>query len=491
MKIILAGYNIDYDLICELKENSAFKQDLTPETISAAYARISRSPKPVNELRQIARGEVDKSRKSNNNIVFEMGHSSVAEHAVFNIDVIGVSRLLVEEIEKFRLCSFTEKSQRYVLFNNDFVIPDEIQKAGMTNLFAATVKMQNDYYQRLYEQLRPYVFAQNNALAEIAANRSMLEGWAKEDARYAIALATETQLGMTINARNLELMLRRLAAIPLAEAQEYSRNLYAATKDIAPSLIRYTQATDYDRLTRQNLQKQTQKLAQKYSPVPETLDKLPDVQLVFATPDADLKVVATLLFSSSSLNYDNCLSQAGQMSVRDKKILFKSIFANIKLYDSVLRELENVDLQYELIVSASCFAQLKRHRIATIISQDYDPQLGVTIPAAVRRIGLQKEFLEVIKKTNDAYTQIKQKQTLAAQYVLTNAHRKRILMKINARELYHLARLRTDAHAQWDIRELSEKMLMQARKVIPQTLMMACGKDSFDKLYKSVFPPIS
>jgi len=491
MRIILAGYNIDYDLICELKEKNAFGQDLTPETISAAYARISRSPKPVNELRQIARAEVDKSRKSNNNIVFEMGHSSVAEHAVFNIDVIGVSRLLVEEIEKFRLCSFTEKSQRYVLFNNDFVIPDEIKQAGMTDLYVATVKMQNDYYHRLYEQLRPYVFAQNKKLAEDPAKKSLLEGWAKEDARYAIALGTETQLGMTINARILELMLRRLAALPLAEAKEYSRNLYAATKDIAPSLIRYTQATDYDRLTRLNLQKQTQKLTQKYSAMPETSDKSPDVQMVFATPDADLKVVATLIFSSSSLNYEKCLTQARQMSVPDKKMLFKEAFASIKLYDAVLREMENVDLQFELVVSASCFAQLKRHRMATIISQEYDPLLGVTIPDAVRKVGLQKQFMEVIKKTNDTYIQIKQKQPMAAKYVLTNAHRKRVLMKLNARELYHLARLRTDAHAQWDIRELSEKMLMQARKVMPKTLMMACGKDSFDKLYKSVFPPIS
>lgn len=491
MKIILAGYNIDYDLICELKEKSAFGQDLTPETISAAYARISRSPKQVDELRQISRAEVDKSRKSNNNIVFEMGHSSVAEHAVFNIDVIGVSRLLAEEIEKFRLCSFTEKSQRYVLFNNDFVIPDEIQQAGMKDLFAATVKMQNDCYNQLYEQLRPYVFAQNKTLAENPANKSLLEGWAKEDARYAIALATETQLGMTINARNLELMLRRLAALPLAEAQEYSRKLYTATKDIAPSLIRYIQATDYDRLTRHNLQKQTQKLTKKYSLVPETPVKSPDVHLVFATPNADLKITATLLFSSSNLNYDKSLTLAKQISVRDKKILFKEAFASIKLYDAVLRELENVDLQFELVVSASCFAQLKRHRMATIISQEYDPVLGVTIPDAVRKIGSHKEFMEVIKKTNEAYLQIRQKQPLAAQYVLTNAHRKRVLMKLNARELYHLARLRTDAHAQWDIRELSGKMLKAARKVMPQTLMMACGKDSFDKLHKSLFLPVS
>ena len=487
MKIILAGYNIDYDLIRELKEKSAFTHDLTPETISAAYARISRSPKPVDELREIARAEVDKARKSNNNIVFEMGHSSVAEHAVFNIDVIGVSRLLVEEIEKFRLCSFTEKSQRYVLFNNDFVVPEEIKQAGMTDLYAATVRMQNDYYHQLYEQLRSYVFTQNKALAEIPANRSMLEGWAKEDARYAIALATETQLGMTINARNLELMLRRLAALPLAEAQQYSRNLYAATKDIAPSLIRYTQATEYDRVTRQNLQKQTEKLAQKHLPMQEPPDKSSDVQLAFVTPSADLKVAAVLLFSSSGFNYDQCLTQARQMSARDKTILFKKAFANIKPYDAVLRELENVDLQFELIMSASCFAQLKRHRMATIISQDYDPLLGVTIPPAVRTIGRQKEFMEVIKKTNDAYKQIKQKQPPAATYVLTNAHCKRVLMKLNARELYHMARLRTDAHAQWDIRELTDKILKQARKVMPLTLMMACGKDSFDKLYKGVF----
>ncbi len=82
--------------------------------MAAAYARISRNPRPVNELRRIARSEVEKARASNRNIVFEMGHSSIAEHAVFNLDILGVSRLLVEEIEKFRLASYTEKSQRYV-----------------------------------------------------------------------------------------------------------------------------------------------------------------------------------------------------------------------------------------------------------------------------------------------------------------------------------------------------------------------------------------
>ncbi|PKN68900.1 MAG: thymidylate synthase (FAD) [Deltaproteobacteria bacterium HGW-Deltaproteobacteria-10] len=487
MKILLAGYNLDYDLIKELKDKSAAASDITPETISAAYARISRSPKSVDELRALARSEVDKARKSNRNIVFDMGHSSVAEHAVFNIDVIGASRLLIEEIEKFRLCSYTEKSQRYVLFNKDFVVPEEIKKAGLTSLFMATVGLQNDYYHELYEKLRPYIFAENKELAENPANKALLEGWAKEDARYAIALATETQLGMTINARNLELMLRRLAAVPLSEAQEYSSKLYAVTKDIAPSLIRYTVATNYDRLTRANLKNLATIFIKKYS-CSVGVKKSPAVEISFATPDADIKTAAALLFSTTGFNYQQCLKLAAGLNPGEKKTLFKTTFAHIESHDAALRELENIDLQFELVMSASCFAQMKRHRMATIISQDYDPGLGVTIPPAVCAIGQQKQFLAIMQKTQDAYEQIREKAPLAAPYVLTNAHRKRVLMKVNARELYHLARLRADGHAQWDIRQLSEEMLKKAKKVMPLTLMLACGKDGFAALYKKTFP---
>ncbi|MEN6331756.1 MAG: FAD-dependent thymidylate synthase [Smithella sp.] len=489
MKILLAGYNIDYDLIRELKDKCAFEEDITPETISAAYARISRSPKSVDELRQIARKEVDKARKSNRNIVFEMGHSSVAEHAVFNIDVVGVSRLLVEEIEKFRLCSYTEKSQRYVLFDKDFVIPEEIEKAGLVDLFVGTIDIQNNYYHELYSELRPYVFAENKVLAKNPANKSLLEGWAKEDARYVIALATQTQLGMTINARNLELMLRRLAALPLAEAQEYSKKLYAVTGDIAPSLIRYTEATDYDRFTRLNLQRQATVIANKYYQQ-SGVGKSPAVQLIFVTPDADIQAAAALLFSSFKASHSQCLRQAHLMTAKEKKDLFKTAFQNLQAHDAALRELENIDLQFELVMSASCFAQLKRHRMATVITQDYDPGLGVTIPAAVSAIGQQKRFLEIINKTHDAYEQIRKKAPLAAPYVLTNAHRKRVLMKLNARELYHLVRLRSDGHAQWDIRRLSEEMLKKAKQVMPLTLMLASGKDCFVDLYKKTFPCI-
>ena len=176
------------------------------------------------------------------------------------------------------------------------------------------------------------------------------------------------------------------------------------------------------------------------------------------------------------------------MTTKEKKALFKSAFEHLQTHDAVLRELENVDLQFELILSSSCFAQLKRHRMSTIVAQDYNPQLGVTVPPSIKAIGQQKDFLEIMRHTQNAYEQIFKKAPLAAPYVLTNAHRKRVLMKFNAREMYHLARLRVDQHAQWDIRDLTEKMLKQAKKVMPLTLMMACGKDNFSRLYNKTFP---
>jgi len=510
MKVILAGYNLDHETIRAFKAAHPGAENLTPETICAAYARISRDSRPVNELRALALSEVEKARQSNQNIVFEMGHNSIAEHAVFNIDILDVSRLIVEEIEKSRLCSYTEKSQRYILLKDDFVLPAEIKRAGLEEAFVRIIREQNRFYHNLYERLKPYVFEKHRELAVDQANRSTLEGWAKEDARYIISLATMTQLGMTLNARNLELMLRRLAAHPLAEAWEFSRKLYGTTKDIAPSLVRYTEATDYDRLTRQALKEKTEELIIKWGkgqgargkggedtpsgydqdyPCDESrCDARRQVALLYATPEADEKILASLIHSSSHIPMAQCLDIVSLLGGEEKRDFLKTAFRYMKPYDPALREFEHVDLQFELTVSASCFAQLKRHRMATITCQDYDPTLGVTIPPAISEIGMERQFMEIIARTEETYNRIKKAAPLAAGYILTNAHRKRIAMKINGRELYHIARIRADRHAQWDIRETAQSMLTLGKEVMPLTLILAMGKDSFPPLYDRLFP---
>lgn len=456
MKVILAGYNLDTEVIEGLKRGETQRNDITPEVLSASYARISRDPRPVNELRAAARAEVEKARRSNSSIIFKMGHHSVAEHAVFNFDILDISRLALEELEKFRLCSYTEKSQRYQKLEDNYIIPEEIK--DLRDLFDKTIKEQNDFYQELISKnIEP------------------------EDARYVTSLATKAQLGMTLNARNLELLFRRFASHPLLEIQKLGREIFNQVKDIAPSIILFTEANALDQKTYLELRAQNSELrAQNKKPKKE-------VELVDSTKDADNKIIAALIHASTNLPYKKCLKEAKRMPENNKNKLIRTALKNMEFFDSTLREFEFADLTYDLIVSAACFAQLKRHRMASIITQPYEPKLGITIPKSIQDAGMEDKFKKITKKTEKTYFKIKDNSPLAAQYILLNAHRRRVLLKCNARELYHISRLREDKHAQWDIQNLSRKMTELAKEKMPLTFLTLGGKDAYPEIYKKVY----
>lgn len=173
MKLIVAGYNIDSSLIQSLNAKNA-----TPEVISAAYARISRSSKRVDQLRSESLLQVDKARRSNQNIIFEMGHASIAEHAVFNLDLLDVSRLLTEVIQRSRLASFTEKSQRYVTFSRDYLLPEELQNKA--RLKQAYIALMDRLFTEYEESFRALLMLHKKEQPQLKARE--LECLAKEDA---------------------------------------------------------------------------------------------------------------------------------------------------------------------------------------------------------------------------------------------------------------------------------------------------------------------
>ena len=483
MKVHLAGYNIDTDVLRELQDKGGKRQDVTPEVISASYARISRDPRPIAEIRSDARKEVEKARRSNSTIIFKMGHHSVAEHAVFNLDITGVSRYAMEEVEKFRLCSYTEKSQRYITLEDDVVLPEEIRGTKSERLFSDTLRLQNEAYTRYYDRLKDHVFKTHADLAGDERNHNLLEGWAKEDARYITSLATASQVGLTINARNLELMLRRFASHPLREVQELGKAIYDQISEVAPSIVVFYNSNDRDQKTYPELRKLAESLLGNMAPSPAH----GDVELIEHTPDGDGRIAAALLHRSSTCTYQQCYELIRTLSDADRKKIFETAWLHMQLYDSMLREFEYSTLTYAIVLSAACFGQLKRHRMSTITAQEYNPQLGVTVPASIDACGLRDDFMSVVGRTNDAYEHILGESPLIAPYVLTNSHRRRVLLHLNVRELYHISRLRQDIHAQWDIRNVSSAMTECAKKVMPLSCALAGGKDAYVALYTSVF----
>lgn len=483
MEIRLAGFNVNIENILLLKElisdnfrNVQLREKIkniewTPEIISASYARISRDPRPIYELREEAAKEVEKARKSNNTIIFEMGHSSIAEHAVFNIDLIDISRLAAEYIEKSRLVSFTEKSQRYIKIGKDSLIPEEFKKKPtLLREYEKLLDELFDSYEIIYEKLLQQIKKEHPKFDENEKRYKELINLAKEDARYILPLSTLTQLGMTINARNLEKMIRKLSSSPLVELNQIAKNLFDVVHSYTPSLVKYIIPDEFEKKDYSFLNRGINNSKKKF---------LKEVELINIDKNLEDKILIAFFIRHSSLDYKTAKSLVKKLSRNEKLGIFEKITSDIKFYTAVQREFEVCDFEFNIIISASAFAQLKRHRMLTLIDGEYSPELGVTIPESIIKVGLNDFFLEKINKIEKLYYDLKEHFGIAADYVLSNAHRKNVFLKCNLRELIHIFRLRLDKHAQWDIRNIANQMLEKIKSHFHFIDFLLRGKDHF------------
>ena len=464
MRVLIAGYNVDSSLLQNLDKDLA-----TPEVLSAAYARISRSVKNASELRTDALREIGKARSSNQNIIFEMGHASVAEHAVFNIDLIGISRCLTELVQRSRLASFTEKSQRYVTFERDYVIPSELD---------ASEALKHEYI-RLCDLLFEEYSHSLGALVEQLARshprlgKRDLETMAKEDARYILPLATKTQMGMTINARSLEVLLRRLSAASTSEASLLWDKLYNQISAIAPSLIRYTQAQP-DEFSLESVVPEHSAHASKWS------NPLPSAALLSATAHADDLILSILLFEQGHGDPHTWQSHLLKMTGDDKSRLWRRIFQDLKPWQKLPRAFEAMDLDYLLQLSECSWGQLKRHRSATLVkSTRIEASSPLVVPPSIQVSGRLERWQELAAEVFAFRSKL---EPSLKPYLRLNAEAAKVYAKMNLRELYHFSRLRSDEHAQWEIRLLSDAMVALAKSHAPHSTAYLGGKSEFSSL---------
>ncbi len=410
VKVILAGYNTD-------TENNS----TTPETISAAYARISRDPAPITELRKQSASELEQARKSNKTIVYKYGHGSIAEHAVFNFDILGISRLAAEAIQSFRLISFTEKSQRYIRIGEDWVLPQELKQ---------------------YSSILSGLFQSYEVILSALLKSGLSKTEAREDARYILPLATTTQMGMTVNARELEHIIRRMKAHPLKEVCDLAEALYQAVLPITPSLMLFTEPTEMDRIA--HLQ-----------PAPVMIAE--EVSLLSCDSDIRIEEMLTEIFGTPD---------------------FSRIYNHLGIHDALPRLWEMFRADFRLTMSATAYAQMKRHRMSTQLISVYDPKLGVTVPPNIKKVGLEDFFVDECLKSSNCVSG----QGRIGEYLFTNAHRRQIRLCINGREFNHFIRLRDDDHAQWDIRKIAADMIIKVREKAPMTVKMTCGKSHWQEV---------
>ena len=152
-----------------------------------------------------------------------MGHDSVLEHASFTFGVEGVSRVLLAQLTRHRLASFSVQSQRYVSYENGFgyVMPPKIAALGE--------EAQTEYRRQMDEMHAWYCAWQEKLGAGEGSN---------EDARFVLPGACETRLMMTMNVRELRHFFSlRMCSRAQWEIRALATEMHRLCMEVAPALF--------------------------------------------------------------------------------------------------------------------------------------------------------------------------------------------------------------------------------------------------------------
>lgn len=145
------------------------------------------------------------------------GHESVIEHAIFTFLVEDVSRVLLAQLTRHRLASFSVESQRYVNQENaGFVVPESVRGTAVETFFTRMNEMAMNLY--------------TDAIAG---------GVPEEDARYILPQGIKTRLVMSMNPRELRHFLAlRMCNRAQWEIRQLADEIYDICRCETPELMR-------------------------------------------------------------------------------------------------------------------------------------------------------------------------------------------------------------------------------------------------------------
>ncbi|MBN2477666.1 FAD-dependent thymidylate synthase [Candidatus Micrarchaeota archaeon] len=425
------------------------------EIIAVAFAKTSRSPKPFDEI--VKELTEEKSSEFHEKWVVGYGHSSVAEHAVLHIAVENASRLAVEEIESTRLASFTEKSTRYQVIDKDNVFVPELDEE-LKKEYLETVEFLFNTYNNSIEKLTDYFEGVIPEEENEKRRKMKVRLGAIDCSRFLLPNATHANLGITINARALERMLVKMFSHPLKEVNEIASKIKEEGQKETPTLLKYTDRNNYIVGTREDLENEflKEKNGMDYS-----------TRLVYSTPNAQEKFLASVVYRFGGMNYDDAVKKVDSMSPMEKGQLIDTALSRLGDFDIPLREMEHIYFTFDLIMDQGAYYEFKRHRMCTTSPQILNANLGYVMPEEFEKAGIAEDFRSAMEKSKEMYNKIAENDYYKAQYITTNATKRRVLATMNLREVYHFIKLRGSPNAHFTIQMVAREMLEEIKKRDP------------------------
>ena len=436
-------------------------RDLTEEQIAVTFAMTSRSPEPFDEI--ATRVTAESAADFNERWVVGYGHSSVAEHAVLHLAVENVSRLACDTLEDNRLASYTEKSSRYQVIDlENFHIPTELDAVpSLRAEYVAACRTLFDAYHQLLDgvldhlrRTRPQRDNERNSAYSLRLRRL-----ATDACRAILPAATLTNVGITANARTLEHAITKLMSSALSEERDTGAELRDQGRSITPTLVKYADHNAY--------------LAQRRSIPPGETDSASTqdvdtcVTLLDYDRDAVRKLAAALLFHNGG-DYADAIIQSNATTPEEQLDIINAAVRSIGPHDAPPREFELAGYTFEFTFDYGALREFRRHRMQTYLSQPLTVANGSALPSLIRYADMEGIFNDAIAAAERAFHTLHGHSPALAQYLVTHAHRQRVLSRLSLRECYHLFKLRASRGAHESIRRPVTEAMRQAVAVQPE-----------------------
>jgi thymidylate synthase ThyX len=433
---------------------------ITDQDIDLA-ARLSTSPLEESELTAAK----DKARQFHEKWVVGYGHASVAEHAVVHLAIEDVSIIAAKLVEDARLASYTEKSTRYVLFDEEkfFHVPGLMQSSYRT-LYEDTVRLLLNTYVSLVPQVVDCIKAhgERRRMQSERAYEAACHAKAYDLLRYLLPASTLTNLGLTINARALEHLLSKLLSHPLEEARLIGLALKNEAEKVVPTLLKYAAYNPYVADTDQAMRLLGQELCATDEPL-----QTPAVSLVRFPHDAETQLAAAMLYGYTGVSWMQTVERISKLGAEARQRIIDEYLRRRGPHDQPLRALEHLYYSFDILLDYGAFRDIQRHRMATQTRQEVSTRYGYSVPDDLVAYGFGDLYQTCMERAAEAYSRLVEAHPLEAPYVLPLAYRMRVLFTWNLRELCHFVQLRSAKQGHFSYRRIAQQVYGEIERVHP------------------------
>nr|MDQ2754276.1 FAD-dependent thymidylate synthase [Actinomycetota bacterium] len=466
-----------------------------PEVVKGAlFARYSRSAKSLRRLfLDEFVGDLDisgdhgvdatvglaRAEQLYDRVFFEYGDDSVAQLGGVHLACEQASNLLTKVLEWGRLMSYMEKSTRYVAYDTRlsngryrYYRDPAILDSPLGARYVGDMDRLFDAYRELLPVLQGWFAVQHPKATEDSdfVWRQSIRAKAFDVLRGMLPAAATSNLGIYASGQAYEALLIRMRSHPLAEAQTYADLMLTELRKVIPSWVKRVDVddrggawTDYLDVNRRQMQGLADELFDDGAdggPVLPRPGGDPEVRLLDFDPEAEVKVIAAMLYPYTNRPETVIRDRVAQMAVEERLAIVRSYVgdrANRRHRPG--RALERCDYRFDVISDYGAFRDLQRHRLLTIEWQDLTPAHGYTLPAAVSDAGGEEVYAAAMARSAELFHAVGERfDASRASYAVALAYRVRYVMQFNAREAMHLLELRTTAQGHPEYRKVGQQM---------------------------------